>query len=164
MRSNWSFNRTLCGGPSLGSKSLAQIPARHNGPVSSNVRPHRNSTAITATYKNPATCTVGPLLSGKTQSHVGKNTIEISSFTCLVNAVTPANNHAITRRARAQLRNDVHRKVKYENYRYSVTYVSVEQCIAFKRKSHERTYSQSSIYRDHRRMQRSVPPFGLHGQ
>ena len=38
-RPNWSLNRTLCGGPGLGFKSLAQIPTHRNRPVSSNVRP-----------------------------------------------------------------------------------------------------------------------------
>ena len=40
VRPNRSLNRTLCGGPGLGFKSLAQMPAHRNGPVSSNVRPH----------------------------------------------------------------------------------------------------------------------------
>ena len=39
VRPNHSVNRTHCGGPPFGYKSLAQMPAHRNGPVTSNVKP-----------------------------------------------------------------------------------------------------------------------------
>ncbi len=42
---NQSLNRTHCGGPPFGLQSLAQMPARRNVPVSSNVRP-QNMTLV----------------------------------------------------------------------------------------------------------------------
>ena len=38
----------IAAGRHLGYKSLAQMPARRNGPVSSNVRPQRNQVAYSA--------------------------------------------------------------------------------------------------------------------
>ena len=39
-------------GRHLGYKSLAQMPSRRNGPVSSNVRPHRTSMSALAVFKS----------------------------------------------------------------------------------------------------------------
>ena len=52
-RPNLSLNRTHCGGPPFGLKSLAQMPPRHNGPVSSNVRPRGHIEPFSIALMNP---------------------------------------------------------------------------------------------------------------
>ena len=72
----------IAAGRHLGYKSLAQTPARHNGPVSSNVRPHHNRRLRTTSDPNPRESNTFKLGMFRFSSACGQLTQKTDVTTC----------------------------------------------------------------------------------
>ena len=85
MRAN--FNYMVCVSPSY--KSLAQMPTHRNGPVSSNVRPHREKSCQSQFRKQPKYFRAGSISKARFRSMAPKCSLQQRQIARSVHAIAP---------------------------------------------------------------------------